>query len=66
MMDKYDTNSYLGEPVVNRKTYSRTSFKDGAENVGDDVLAQNFIISLDNAIKMEKRTKNTPEARRYK
>ena len=53
---------HLRQPLMNRTT-SRTSFKDAGEN---DFITQNIIISLDNAIKWEKRTKKTPEALKYK
>ena len=45
---------------------NRSSFKESAQEIADDVLGQNIIISLDNAIKEEERTKKTSKAIRYR
>jgi len=61
MSDK--TSEHLKYPLLNKTNISRTSFKDTNLLIADDVLAQNIVLSLDNAIKWEERTKKTPEAK---
>jgi hypothetical protein len=58
------TSEHLKHPLL-KTTWARGSFKETSEFIENDVLAQNIVLSLDNAIKMEERTQNTPQALKY-
>mmetsp|Transcript_17013 Transcript_17013/g.14943 ORF Transcript_17013/g.14943 Transcript_17013/m.14943 type:complete len:572 (+) Transcript_17013:23-1738(+) len=54
---------YMKSPLLSAS--NRSSFKESAQEIAEDVLGQNLIISLDNAIKEEERIKKTPKAAKY-
>ncbi|CAI2359144.1 unnamed protein product [Moneuplotes crassus] len=59
-----EKDQLLDKPLLSPS--NRSSFIESSQNIGDDILGQNILISLDRAIKWEERTKHTPRAKKYK